>query len=95
MTKGGKSDAVSGAGKEKATAEKKRKRSSHRTKFNMDFDPKTTMLHSQGKVNEHLAKYGIGLSPGIKVEFCSQDTEFGLSPPNGGVYMHPQVLARG
>jgi len=35
----------------------------------MDFDPKT-MLHSQGEVDEYLAKYGVELSPEIKVDLC-------------------------
>jgi len=61
----------------------------------MDFDPKTTRLHSQEDVDKYLKKYGVALFPGIKVEFCLLDTIFGLSPPNGGVYMHPQVLALG
>ena len=35
------------------------------------------------------------LSPGIKVEFFPQDTYFALSPSNGDVYMHPQMLVFG
>jgi len=54
ITKGGKSGAVSGAGKEKATAEEKGKRSFHHTRVGMDFDPKTT-LHNQREVDEYLA----------------------------------------
>ena len=45
MTKGGKSGA-SGATKGKAMAEEKGKRSSHRTRVGMNFDPKTTTLHN-------------------------------------------------
>jgi len=59
----------------------------------MDFDPKTTKLHSQEEVEEYLENYGVELSPGIKVEFCPLETKFGLS--HRGVYMHPQVLALG
>ena len=58
----------------------------------MNFDPKATKLHNQEEVDEYLAKYGIHLSPGIEVEFCSQGTDFALPPPNGGVYMHSQIL---
>jgi len=46
MTKGEKSSAASSAGKEKSAAEEKGKRSFHRTRVCMDFDPKTTKLHS-------------------------------------------------
>jgi len=58
----------------------------------MDFDPRTTKLHSQKDVGEYLAKYGVRLSPGIEVEFCPEGSNFTLPPPNGGVYMHPQIL---
>jgi len=58
----------------------------------MDFDPRTTKLHSQAD-DEYLVKYGACLSPKIKVEFWPQDTNFVKSPPNGGVYMHLQILA--
>ena len=61
MTKGGKSDAVSSAGKGKATVEKG-KRSSHRTRVGMGFDSKTTTLHNQKEIDEYLAKYGVELS---------------------------------
>ena len=60
----------------------------------MNFDPKTTKLHEE-EVDEHLTKYGVRLSPEIKVEFCPQGTEFSLPPLNDGVYMHPQILALG
>jgi len=56
------------------------------------IDPKTTKVHSQEDVNEYLEKYGVKLSHRIKVEFCPLDTKFGLSPPDGRVCMHPQVL---
>ena len=52
----------------------------------MDFGPKITRLHNQEDVDEYLEKYGIELSPGIKVEFCPPDTKFVLSPPDDGVY---------
>ena len=61
----------------------------------MDFDPKTTKLHSQAEVDEYLTKNDVHLSPGIEVEFCPQGTYFALPPPNGGVYMHCQILALG
>jgi len=70
MTKGSKSDAVSGANKEKAMVEKKGKRSQFCTRVDMNFNPNTTELHKQEEVDEYLAKYGIRLSPEIKVEFC-------------------------
>jgi len=40
MKKGEKSDTVGGAGNGKATAEKKGKRSSHRTRIGINFDPR-------------------------------------------------------
>ena len=61
----------------------------------MNFDPKTTKLYSQEEIGEYLKNHGVELSSGIKVEFCLQETKFGLSPPDGGIYMHPQVLALG
>jgi len=59
----------------------------------MYFDPRTTRLHNQANVDKYLARYDVCLSPGIRVEFCPQDTEFVRSPSKGGVYMHPQILA--
>ena len=35
----------------------------------MNFDPKTTKLHSQLEVDEYLAKNGVHLSTGIEVAF--------------------------
>ena len=95
MMKGSKLDAVSSAGKGKATAEEKEKRSQFRTRIGVDFDPRTTKLHSQEEVDEYLAKYDICLSSEIKVEFCPYGADVALALPNGGVYMHPQVLALG
>ena len=68
MTKGDKSGVVSDASKGKDTTEEKGKRSSHRTRIGRDFDPKSTMLHNQKDIDEYLVKYGVELSPGIKVE---------------------------
>ena len=62
MKKGEKSGTIDGANKEKAAAEDKGKRSTHRTRVSMDFDPKTTRLHSQEDVNEYLEKYEVELS---------------------------------
>ena len=90
MKEGEKSGALSCAGKGEATAEEKGKTSTHGTRVSMDFDPKTTRLHGQEDVDEYLKKYGVELSPGIKVKFCPLGTKFGLSPSDGGVYMHPK-----
>jgi len=60
----------------------------------MDFDSKTTKLHCQ-EVDEYLTKNGVHLSPRFKVEFCPQGTDFTLPPPNGGAFMHSQILALG
>ena len=79
---------VDGAGKEKAMVEEKGKRPYHRTRVCMNFDPKTTRLHNQEDVDEYLEKYGVKISPRIKVKFCPPDNKFGLSPPDDGVYMH-------
>ena len=59
----------------------------------MAFDPKTTKLHNQEDVDEYLAKYGICFNHGIKVEFCLYSVDVTLAPHNGGVNLHPQVLA--
>ena len=82
MKKREKSGTIGGVGKGKAVVEEKRKRSSHHTRVCMDFEPKTTELHSREDV-EYLKKYKVELSPGIKVEFCPPDTKFDLSPPDG------------
>ena len=70
MTKRRKFGAVSSSGKGKAMAEEKGKRSHFRTRIGMDFDPRTTKLHSQKEVDEYMVKYDICLIPEIKVEFC-------------------------
>ena len=70
-------------------AEDKGKRSHFRTRVGMDFDPRTTKLHSQKDMGEYLAKYGVRLSPGIEFEFCPKGTDFTLHPPNNDVYRHP------
>jgi len=46
-------------------------------------------------VDKYLANYSFRLNPRIKIEFCPQDIEVSLAPPNGGVYMYLQVLALG
>ena len=53
----------------KAVVDEKGKRSQFRTRVDMNFDPKTTKLHSEEEVDEYLVIYGVRLSPGIKVEF--------------------------
>ena len=68
--KGSKSGAASGASGSKAVVEEKGKRSQFRTKIGMDFNLRTTKLHSQADVDEYLPTYGVCHSPGIKVEFC-------------------------
>ena len=91
MTKG--SESATSDASESKTVEEKGKRFYFRTKLGMDFNPRTMRLHSQADVDEYLARYGVRLYPIIKVKFCPQDTEFVKSPPNGGVYMHPQIQA--
>jgi len=59
----------------------------------MDFDPKTSKLRNQ-EDNKYLASYGFFLNPRIKIKFCPHGVGISLAPPNAGVYMHPQVLAR-
>ena len=61
----------------------------------MDFDPRTTKLHSQEEVDECLVKYDICLSPEIKVEYCPHGADVALALPNSHIYMHPQVLTLG
>ena len=92
--KGSKSGAACNASGSKVVVEVG-KRSHFRTRVGMDFDPRNTKLHSEEDVDEYLVRYGVGLSPGIKVEFCPQDTEFVKSSPNDGVYMLPQILELG
>ena len=59
MMKGEKSNAVSGAGKGEVAAEEKGKKSSHHTRVCLNFDSKTTKLHSQEEVDEYLKKHGV------------------------------------
>ena len=68
MMKGSKSGAASDASENKAIVEEKGKRSQFRTWAGMDFDPRITKLQSQTNVDEYLARYGVRLSPEIKVE---------------------------
>jgi len=44
--------------KGKFIGEEKRKRTSHRTRIGMDFDPKTFKLHDQEAVDKYLTYYG-------------------------------------
>ena len=53
---------ISGTGKGKAAVEEKGKRTSHRTKIGMEFDPKTSKLCDQEAVNKYLANYGFHLN---------------------------------
>ena len=94
MKKGEKLGTVNNAGKRKAATEEKRKRTPHPTRIGMDFDPKTSKLRNQ-EVNKYLVSYGFFLNPGIKIKFCPHDVDISLALPNGGVYVHPQVLALG
>ena len=52
---------ISGTGKGKAAVEKG-KRTSHRTKIGMEFDPKTSKLCDQEAVNKYLANYEFHLN---------------------------------
>ena len=61
----------------------------------MDFDQKTTKLHSQKDKGEYLAKYSVHLFPGVEVELYHEGTNFTLPLPNDGVCMHPKILALG
>ena len=74
---------------------RERKETSLRTRVRMDFDPKTSKLHNQKKVEKYLAKYGFRLNPRIKIEFYPYGVDISKAPPNDGVYMNPQVLALG
>ena len=60
----------------------------------MDFDQKTTKLHSQ-EVDEYLAKNGVSPLPRDRGRVLPSGHYFALNPPNGGVYMQPQILALG
>ena len=95
MKRGEKSGTVGSAGKGEAAAEEKGKRTSHRTKIEMDFDPKTSKLRNQEEVDKYLASYALCLNPGIKIEFYPHGVDVSLAPPTGGAYMHPHVLALG
>jgi len=53
------------------------------------------MLRNQEDMNKCQARYDVCLNPGIKVEFCPHGIDVSQALPNGGVYMHPQVLALG
>ena len=95
MKKRDKSNSSSDMGKGKPAAEEKGKRAFHRTRIRMGFDPKTSRLRNQEELDKYLAKYDFRLNPGIKVEFCSHGADVSQTPPNSGVYMHPQVPVLG
>ena len=44
--------------KEKSIVEEKGKRTSRRTRIDMDFDPRTSKLRDQEAVDKYLANYG-------------------------------------
>ena len=73
--------------------DEKRRRSTLRTRIAMDFDLKSSTLHSQEDVDEYLERHHGPLPSGIKVEWCNPGTDDKVSPPNGGVYLHPQIQA--
>jgi len=96
MKKGEKSGSSDRLDIEKSITEEKGKRTSHRIRIGVDFDPKTSKLRDQEAVDKYLADNGFCLSPGIKIEFCPNDVDVSSAPPGKeGVYMHPLVLALG
>ena len=91
MKKGDKSSSSSGIGKGKPAVEKGKRAS-------IIPGSRWTSIHkppgsNQEEVDKYLAKYGFLLNPEIKVEFCLHDVDVSQALPNGGVYMHPRVLA--
>ena len=58
LKKGETSATISSAGDGKATMREKAKRAFYRTRFRMDFDPKTSKLCDQEAVDKYLANYG-------------------------------------
>jgi len=58
MKKGEKFSPSDESNKGKSTVEDKGKRTSCRTRIEMDFDPKTSILHDQEAVDKYLASYG-------------------------------------
>jgi len=46
----------------------------------MDFNLKTSILHSQKEVDAYLAKYGIRLLSNVQVEWCPAETDFTVAP---------------
>ena len=82
---------ISGASKGKAMVEEKGKRTSHRIRIGMNFDPKTSNLRDQEKVDKYLASYEFRLYPGIKIEFCPNGADVFSAPPKKGgcIYAPP------
>ena len=78
-----------------ARVEGRRKRTQHRTKTVMDFDPTPKALRDQKEVEAYMMKYDVQLPSNVKVEWCPSDTEYKKAPEAESVYLHPQVLALG
>jgi len=74
---------------EMARVKGRRKRSQHRTKTGMDFDPILKAIHNQKEVEDYLVKYGVHLPSNVKVEWCPPNTNYTKSSRIGGVYLHP------
>jgi len=72
---------VGGEGRSKKGAKERGNRACFRTREVMSFDPKTSVLRSQKKVDAYLVKYGICPSSNIQVEWCPVDTDFTMAAP--------------
>ena len=79
----------------KGVVEEKEKRATLRMRKAMDFHPKLRVVHGQKEVGEYLALFGVRLPSKIEVEWCSPVIDVSVSPPAGGVYFHPRILALG
>ena len=59
----------------------------------MDFDPSPTSSAAKRRWSSIWRSIVVLYIAGIVVEWCSPETNVKISPPKGGVYFHPQMLA--
>jgi hypothetical protein len=61
----------------------------------IDFDLRPVVLNNDVELGLYLNKYQHWRDPGIGIQICKGDVNFGEAAPEGGVYFSPMVLAMG
>jgi len=61
--------------------------------WEMNFDPKPSILSSHEKVSDYLTRYHCHLPLMVTMEFCHAMTDVKEAPLIKGMYFRPQILA--